>query len=139
MITLKDSDYDKTTGLSYVEIETELGVYCGNAILHDDDKENASGFFGCEIAEYRATIEYFKDKIRILNIELNALYDVYRKDEGLSIANPVVDQIKKRIKQKEEYKAELKRNIKSLKEVIQIKIDNRDKYLEKIKKIKESK
>ena len=67
MIKLLDANYDSEDGTSYAKIMTDCGIFEDWAFLHPDDKEIASKFLGCEIAEYRATLLYFHKKLSLLN------------------------------------------------------------------------
>lgn len=134
MIKLISSNYDEKDGTSEVIIATEIGNFYGYAFLHPDDENVASSFLGCEIAEYRATISYFKEVLKRVNISLNTLYEL---QYALNDFTPLV--INKRITQKEQYKKELQDNIKSLQEVIDNKVENRLLIIKKLEEVKEKK
>lgn len=52
--------YDKTTGISEVMINPHSGgSFIGRAKCHPDEADKSS-YFGCEIAERRATLNYFR-------------------------------------------------------------------------------
>lgn len=126
MIKLIDSEYDKENGVSYVTIQTELGNFSGAAFLHPEDEDFPSSFLGCEIAEYRATIDYFEKLLYRLNIEIKTLESLridfirtYKEEYHECML------LEKRLKQKNKLKQEIKENIKSLKELIDNKINNR--------------
>ena len=70
MIKLYHSDYDEYYGFSCAAIKTDLGIFTGTSILHDEDKDIASKYAGCEYAEIRAIIKYIKAKIQILKYQL---------------------------------------------------------------------
>lgn len=134
MIKLISSNYDEEDGISEVVIATEIGNFYGCAFLHPDDENVASSFLGCEIAEYRATIAYFKEVLKRINISLNTLYEL---QYALNDFTPLT--INKKIIQKEQYKKELQNNIKSLQEVINNKVENRLLIIKKLEEIKEKK
>ena len=46
------------TGESVAALKNKDGLYIGSAKLHPDDKNTASQFAGCRLAEYRAWIKY---------------------------------------------------------------------------------
>lgn len=126
MIKLINSEYDKESGISYVTIQTELGNFSETALLHPEDADFSSSFLGCEIAEYRATINYFKKLLYRLNIEIKTLENLridfirtYKEEYHECML------LEKRLKQKNKLKQEIKENIKSLKELIDNKINNR--------------
>lgn len=61
------AEYNENTGFSLVEISTPIGTFFGDARLNPEDKEANynSHFFGCQLAELRAVIKYYKALIRI--------------------------------------------------------------------------
>lgn len=129
------SNYNEEDGISYVKIQTNIGNFEGYAYLDPEDKEYASKFFGCKIAEYRAIIRYLKEKIFRTNLELNELYKIYK---DMPMNYKTYDYLKKRIKQKEIYKKQCKEDVKSLHVHINNIIDERFKFLEE-RKEKENK
>lgn len=146
MIKLLQSNYDEASGHSYVKIGTECGIFEGHAFLHPEDKNIASSFFGCEIAEYRATIEYFKKKLHFLNIRQLSLLDLKRDYKNLKansflysigLGDKYCDILDKRIYQNKIQINEYKANIKSLKAVINNAFTAREKTLAKIQQNKE--
>lgn len=132
MIKLFDSNYDEESGISFVEIETDYGHFCGYSFLSDDDKEIASSFLGCELAEYRAIIQYFEKCLMRVDIQIKCIEDLKKRGLVSNIAD-------KRLSQYENYKKELKDNIKSLNDLINNKLENRIKIIEHMNKIKEKK
>lgn len=69
------AEYNEDTGFSLVEISTPIGTFFGDARLNPEDKEANydSRFFGCQLAELRAVIKYYKALIRIEK-------EVYKRD-----------------------------------------------------------
>lgn len=61
------AEYNEDTGFSLVEISTPIGSFFGDARLNPEDKEAGydSRFFGCQLAELRAVIKYYKALVRI--------------------------------------------------------------------------
>lgn len=132
MIKLLFSDYDRKRGVSYVKILTDKGIFEDYAYLSEEDKDIESSFAGCQMAEYRCIIQYYKKTLSQINLKLQTYYDL-QKDFYF---NPKANEIlKKKIKQKEIEKKLLKRNIKSLKDSIKNIPDNIKKSKEKIQKI----
>lgn len=129
------SNYDEEDGISYVKIQTNIGHFEGYAYLNEEDKEYASKFFGCKIAEYRAIIEYLKERIFRTNLELNELKKL---DEYMPMNIKTYEYLKKRINQKENYKKQCKEDIRSLRKHINSSIEERFKFLEE-RKEKENK
>lgn len=133
MFKLVKSDYNKEDGISFVEIQTDYGNFYAYSFLSPEDTEVASSFLGCELAEYRATIRYFEKCLTRVNIQINCLEDLkfrFNQEE------PVLE---KRLKQYKDYKKEITGNIKSLKEVINNKLENRLVIIDHMKKLKEKK
>ena len=133
MFKLVKSNYDKEDGVSFVEIQTDYGNFCAYSFLSPDDKDVSSSFLGCELAEYRATIQYFKKCLTRVNIQINCLEDLKAR---LGHEEPVLE---KRLKQYKDYKKEVIDNIKSLKKVISNKLENRLVLIDHMKKLKEKK
>ena len=133
MFKLVKSNYDKEDGISFVEIQTDYGNFCDYSFLNPEDKDVASSFLGCELAEYRATIQYFEKCLVRVNIQINCLEDLKTR---LGHEEPTLE---KRLKQYKDYKKEITDNIKSLKEVINNKLENRLVIIDHMKKIKEKK
>lgn len=132
MIKILKAEYKE--GLSQVILNTDCGTFYGTALLHEEDKDIASSFLGCEIAEYRATIAYFTEKLKRINIEILTLESLrqdfikrYRENYH------ECELLEKRLKEKQILKKEYKGNIKSLSELIKNKIENRITILNKIK------
>lgn len=133
MFKLVKSNYDKEDGISFVEIQTDYGNFCDYSFLNPEDEDVASSFLGCELAEYRATIQYFEKCLVRVNIQINCLEDLKTR---LGHKEPALE---KRLKQYKDYKKEITNNIKSLKEVINNKLENRLVIIDHMKKIKEKK
>lgn len=132
MIKLLFSDYDRKRGVSYVKILTDKGIFEDYAYLSEEDKDIESSFAGCQMAEYRCIIQYYKKTLSQINLKLQTYYDLQKDFYFNPKANEV---LKKKIKQKEIEKKLLKRNIKSLKDSIKNIPDNIKKSKEKIQKI----
>lgn len=62
-----NAEYNENTGFSLIEISTPIGSFFGDARLNPEDKEAGydSRFFGCQLAELRAVIRYYKALVRI--------------------------------------------------------------------------
>lgn len=128
MIELIDSNYNEQDGISYVKIKTNIGNFEGYAFLHEKDKSNSSKYFGCRIAESRATIDYLKKKIYILNLELDELNNII-SDMPYDLKG--YQYLKRRREAKENTKKVYQRDIKYIKEYIKTSIDERDKFFER--------
>lgn len=133
MFKLVDSNYDKEDGISFVEIQTDYGNFSAYAFLSPEDEDVASSFLGCELAEYRATIQYFEKCLTRVNIQINCLEELKGR---LGHEEPALE---KRLKQYKDYKKETIDNIKSLKEVIKNKLENRLVIIDHMRKLKDKK
>lgn len=120
MIKLIDSEFDAEMGYSSATIQTKIGKFMGHAFIHPQDQEIQSRFFGCDLAEMRAYILYYKELLKRTNIELNTLYLLKKDYSSLSLDDP----LNKRITQKENYKKDLQREINILKAIINERIKN---------------
>ena len=139
MYKLLESNYDAESGISFVKIATECGYFYGYAYLNpEEDKDIASNFFGCELAEYRALIDYFSKKKMFLNQRLLALLNL-RNDYFHNNINwdSSIEILNKRISQMEKQKKEYNDNIKNLKRLIHNKPIERLATLNKIQNKKE--
>jgi hypothetical protein len=80
--SLISSDYNAETGESVVTIHTEEGNFTGKARLHPADADNASRFFGCQIAEQRAAIKWHKTQLRILREQETVIFAFVKETFG---------------------------------------------------------
>lgn len=78
-IKLINSFYDKETGISYVAISTKYGVFEGRTEVHEEDKDIASDFVGCNYAEMKAMIKYEKAKLKLIERDFKKL-EIIRKE-----------------------------------------------------------
>ena len=62
--TVKDANFDENTGISTVTITTFLGDFLGKSKLHEEDRDLISNYVGCQYAEWRAAIKFFKAIIK---------------------------------------------------------------------------
>lgn len=136
MFKIKNANYDEVSGVSIVTILSELGEFTGVARLHEDDKENASHFFGCEIAEIRAYIQYSKKRQFIALHQYKAFKDMYKnlsQMKGFNKDSIEARKIRRKIHELSEEWNTWKDNVKSLEKNIQVKSIHRDKMLESIR------
>lgn len=73
-INFVDSNYDNN--ISEVILKTRNKEYRGYAKMADEDEPHESCIRGCRIAECRAAIKAFKDDLRIIKIEYNAINEI---------------------------------------------------------------
>ena len=124
MIKLAQADFED--GFSCVSIDTDCGKFSGVANVHPEDADIQSSFIGCEIAEYRGIISYFKEKLKRLNIEINTLENL--RNDFIKTYKEQYHEctlLEKRLKQKQELKKEYKKNIQSLTDIIKNKVKNK--------------
>jgi pantothenate synthetase len=137
MFKVKMANYDKTSGVSIVTIITELGEFTGVSRLHEDDKENASSFFGCEIAEMRALIAYSKRNQLITSHQYKAIKDMYKNLEQMKDFNKEsveARKIRRKLYELSEEWRQWKDNVKSLEANIAAKCVARDAMMKNIHK-----
>lgn len=136
-IKIIESWFNEETGVSKVVINTDKGIFCGTAQLHDEDRDIASNFAGCEYAEMRAIVKYFKRRAKDIQIKITGLQNyekrlIGRKDyEKHSVENR---QLRKYMKQLEKEKLDWEERVNSLEEKIQIAMTNREKMVREMTK-----
>lgn len=139
MLKLIKSNYDEESGISYVELNTDLGKFYGYAFLNkEEDADIASVYFGCELAEMDATLQYYVKKRYILAQGLEALYrfrvDIKRSPQYNSESFEAV-LLDNKIKQKEKQKQIYDATIKNLKNAIKTSPERRIENIKLINKI----
>lgn len=130
-----DSFYNKYEGKSIVTLADKYGIYTGYAKVHPLDKENASEYAGCAIAESRAWIKALKSRRRRTKIKLNTIEEVI-KDINLN-ANNYIDVSKRLNILFKKYTKEIKeidKNIEEINNSIKKRLEARKKILDKQKK-----
>lgn len=129
------------TGESFVALINKDGVYTGTAKLHPDDKQFASQYAGCHLAEYRAWIQYMKKERRKKKLQLDTIKKL-NNDIKLNCEN-INPKLQKRInlKIRDYYNKiqELNNNINQLETKIKKDIEMRDVILKRTKVIKDNK
>ena len=128
-----ESSYDK--GYSTITIQTASGVFTGHANAHPEDKCVESRIVGWKIAEQRAIIKYYKDKIKKEKNILKGIYEITELpqiygniDEVVRIEEQHENQIKNwenQIKEAKKYLEEIFNNIQKTKMVIKRKEENK--------------
>lgn len=71
------SNYNKDIGLSTVIITTKYGKFYGQSQLKEEDKKEASRYFGCECALIKARIRCQKQILKDTKNKIKALKDCY--------------------------------------------------------------
>lgn len=141
MLKLIKSNYDEESGMSYVELNTDLGKFYGYAFLNkEEDADIASAYFGCELAEMDATLQYYNHKRFLLAQGLEALYrfrvDLKRSPQYNSESFEF-ELLEKRIKQKENQKYLYDVMIKNLKKAIKVRPKQRIENIKLINQVLE--
>ena len=137
MFKVKMANYDKESGVSIVTLATDLGEFTSVSRLHEDDRENASSFFGCEIAEMRALIAYSKRQKMITSQQYKAIKDMYKNLEQMKAFNKdsvEARKIRRKLYELHEEWAQWKKNINSLEANIYAKCVARETMMQNIKK-----
>ena len=134
-IQLIDSWYNEEDGVSYAKINTDYGEFEGYAQLHDEDKEIASRYAGCQYAEIRAVLKYMKHRIKILAYQIKALINCQKQIEGRAAYNP--QSVEGRALRKQIYILQAERKdwqskYNSLHEKLYFAMDNRQKIVGKM-------
>lgn len=118
---LKRVWYDEDTGISYAEIMTKFGMFSGTSQLHEEDRDIASKFQGCEYAKVRAIKKYLKAKKRKIKVKIDILKNIMDNFTKLKGYNPYSNEAKYIKKQYYIQNAEFKKVNQS--------IENLDNYL----------
>lgn len=131
------SDYNEKTGVSMVQLTTDIGDIKGYAYLHPEDKEIESRFAGCRYAEMRAGIKYMKAKEKIAKYKLKPLKEVFFELNQMKSFNPNSKEAKiiaKKIYLLEDEIETFKTNAKTLQERLNTAIKTRPEIIKNIKK-----
>lgn len=140
---IKYSEYNSNTGVSKVLISTDLGIFEGKTILHNEDKDIASAFQGCTYAEVRAIIEYLKAKLNKMNTEVNTLDNLLINLKQLRCYNDEAKEmnfIKNELNYKKEIYNKIKNQLELIKKGLYAQMSNyRQEHENFIKKIEENK
>ena len=143
-IKLLKSYYNKETGESYIALNTKYGIFEGYSKLHEEDKDIVSEYIGCNYAEVKAIIKYEKTKLINKQKKLKTIKILLNEMEKLNGYNK--NSIEARYIRKQYYivKKEVDEQIlkiKYLKNSLYKAMNNyreeKDKFEEKIKKIRE--
>lgn len=134
-IKLIESYYNQETGISYAKINTDYGEFEGYAKLHEEDKEIASKYAGCQYAETRAVLKYMRNRIKILTYQIKALINYQKQIKCRMDYNPHT--IENKVLKKQIYilraeKADWQSRYDSLHSKLHFAITNRQKVVEKM-------
>ena len=141
MIKLIEAHFDEESGTSYVTLNTDLGKFYGYAFLNEEeDAEIASAYFGCELAEMEATLQYYNKKRFLLAQGLEALYSFrvdLKRNPQYNSESFEVQLLEKRIHQKENQKRIYDVMIKNLKNAIKTRPEQRIENIKLVNQILE--
>lgn len=134
-IKLIESWYNAEEGKSFAKIRTDYGEFEGWAKLHEEDKDIASRYAGCQYAETRAVLKYMKHRIKILACQITALINCQKQMERRAAYNP--QSIEGRALRKQIYILQAERKdwqskYNSLHEKLYFAMDNRQKIVGKM-------
>lgn len=127
-IKLTEAFYDKATGISYAEISTDYGTFSGYAYLNPEDKDIESSFAGCNYAERRAVIQYYKHRLRIINYKIQTLEEINARlenSDNCSINSNEFQLLQKIMKEYYQQEHDIKRNIEIINFALEEDIKNR--------------
>ena len=88
------SYYDPILGGSFVQMQHLGKKFDGYANLHSEDKENASEYAGCTLAEFRATVKALKYERKIAKNKSDEALDFVKACEGYAKFDPESDTAK---------------------------------------------
>lgn len=141
MIKLIESHFDEESGISCVTLDTDLGKFYGYAFLNkEEDAEIASAYFGCELAEMEATLQYYDKKRYLLAQGLEALYSFrvdLKRNPQYNSESFEVQLLDRRINQKENQKRIYDVMIKNLKNAIKTRPEQRIENIKLVNQILE--
>ena len=141
MIKLTESHFDEESGISCVTLDTDLGKFYGYAFLNkEEDAEIASAYFGCELAEMEATLQYYDKKRYLLAQGLEALYSFrvdLKRNPQYNSESFEAQLLDRRINQKENQKRIYDIMIKNLKNAIKTRPEQRIENIKLVNQILE--
>lgn len=141
MIKLTESHFDEESGISCVTLDTDLGKFYGYAFLNkEEDAEIASAYFGCELAEMEATLQYYDKKRYLLAQGLEALYSFrvdLKRNPQYNSESFEAQLLDRRINQKENQKRIYDVMIKNLKNAIKTRPEQRIENIKLVNQILE--
>lgn len=124
--------FDQETGKSQVGLADKYGKYVGYAYLHPDDKNNASKFMGCRLAQQRAWIKGLQTRRRIFKIKIQTIIEVYKDlQKNCDISGEITQRFYYRIKCYDNEIKELEQQIQDIKDDIKKRIQIREKIIKK--------
>ena len=121
--TLIKNDY--CDNIYTVTIGTDIGLFTGSVFCREEDREFRSDYFGWELAEIKAEINYSRAKRKYFNAQLDALtrfWSEMSKTRTYDMDAYWVNKMRKRVDEVEENVKYWTERIQYLKEVYHFKI-----------------
>lgn len=137
---LMESDYIDPSGISYAVIATPMGSFAGVSTLLEEDKDNKSSFFGCQIAEYKAFIKYANKQIFVQKEKVKMLKQTYKEMSEIynfNVKSREAVFLRKKIEREENTLKIMQQDREAVVFAMQQLIVNRDKTLTSLKDRKE--
>ena len=134
---LIDSNYDAETGISSATIQTKQGIFTATSRLHEEDKDSASKFAGCENAEFKAYIKAHHEKIKRVREAIKLFEDFYNTlSQGKDFHEESFEakSVRKKIYLLKREKEDLLKVEESMRESFKESLSNREKTLKAIRK-----
>lgn len=133
--------YNDQTGESTVTLANKYGQYTGYAYLHPDDKESASEYAGCNLAQKRAWLDSLRKDRRRISFQLKAIKNLY-KDIKHNVQDPdpkITKRFQIQIKLYQTALTEINSDIQELQNLIKKTIETRASILKRSKENKSDK
>ena len=141
-IKIITSEFNEQTGKSIVTIQTPLGLFTGESQLDEEDKAISSKYAGCQYAEMKAIMKYFKRKISNYKIEINALENFnksMRNKKDYDNESAEMRSLRKEIYIKKKNIKDYEDRLNSLRNHLLKNIEQREKVVKRVIKQKEMK
>ena len=134
------------TGQSVVALSDKYGIYTGQAKVHPDDKQFASQYAGCRLAEKRAWIQKLRTELRRKKIQLKTIQNLRddilincHLDKISNSSEQILHRIKLKLRDYSNEIKELNENINLLSYEIKKDIEIRDNLIKRTKTDKKNK
>ena len=137
MVIFRESWTDKETGFSAATVDYKGEIFFGSAHCHPDDEW--SEFFGCSLAETRATIEAAKYELELCREDYKNCKNFVSAVTGYKNFDPSSPSAKamyRQLNRKKQAVERAKQRVKLLKKSIVVQQENREKFKKVIDKIK---
>lgn len=122
--------FDQNTGKSVVLLADRYGKYIGQAKLHPDDKNHASQYMGCALAQQRAWIKGLKKRGSRIKIKINTIKSII-KDIELNIEDnkEIIKRLNIQLKNYNNQINDINNQIKEIEQNIKKRIQIREKII----------